>query len=667
MPATRLLVLADPKMLPALANGLREGAKFDVLTLPFGDPGAAAAAQRADALAVFYGSSARSLQEVVQELAPPVRARGGRVVAVLQRDQTAQRDDCFRAGASDLVFMPLPKEQFVSRLAASVDLLYAAESGVSAPVQVGARGNLVPLAQATVTLAGIHSAAALPFRPGETVRVSWATFECWGLVVKASPAQVRFAGLAPDEEARIREWAHKNGAPAAAPRPVTRPIAPSAAAPRPATGPIAPPAAARPPPPRVAPPSVPAAASAAAAPAKGPASLVSPRPVVASNASPRPVTKPQPPPAAPAAASSLADIMDEVAEPAPAAAPQKTGPAWPTVPDVDLCRTVGVALLQGAKVPAGTSAELAAAAKKVLGVLNVGERTALEKAGPDSHFAAALAARIVLELARSEAQRLVAAQPPPVVDDASVKAITQISDAAAAQLQKQVDVVIGRADVDNLQLLTVANAALSREVLLFKETADRLRGIAAAPRLGAGALDPEIVLPGQLSRPAKTVDRPIVKPELKEFAGLGEVDPHTRRKRLLFVSVLAGAAAAVNFLFFAYPRITDVREQIPGVARIEISGKTARVTIAYDFPEHEGRAVAMLTHTLRERGVERAVLVQRNGSGAGQIAVKEGKTYGLPPAVKRGDVLPVLPTPPAPSTSSGQAQPDAAQKNAAAQ
>ncbi len=34
MPGTRLLIIADPKMLPALASGLREGGKFDVLTIP---------------------------------------------------------------------------------------------------------------------------------------------------------------------------------------------------------------------------------------------------------------------------------------------------------------------------------------------------------------------------------------------------------------------------------------------------------------------------------------------------------------------------------------------------------------------------------------------------------------------------------------------------------
>src|SRR5207253_9626670 len=131
----------------------------DVRTLPFGDAAAAAAAQRADALVVFYASPTQSLQSVVQELAPAVRSRGGRVVAVLQREQVAQRDDCFRAGASDLLFMPLPKEQFVARLADAVVLTYAPERGAPSAVQVGARGNLVQLAQATVTAAGVHAAA----------------------------------------------------------------------------------------------------------------------------------------------------------------------------------------------------------------------------------------------------------------------------------------------------------------------------------------------------------------------------------------------------------------------------------------------------------------------------------------------------------------------------
>src|SRR5882757_5267084 len=90
--APRLLILADPKMLPALANGLREGGRFDVLPVPLSDGGAAAAA------------------------AP-------------QRDAVAQRDECFRAGASDLLFMPMSKEQFVGRLEGAVALAYSPDEG----------------------------------------------------------------------------------------------------------------------------------------------------------------------------------------------------------------------------------------------------------------------------------------------------------------------------------------------------------------------------------------------------------------------------------------------------------------------------------------------------------------------------------------------------------
>src|SRR5205814_4144868 len=281
-------------MLPPLANGLREGAKFDVLTLPFGDPGAAGAAQRADALAIFYGTPEQPVQVVLHSFAA-VRARGGRVVAVLQRDEAAKRDDCFTAGARDLLFMPFTKEQFVSRLAASVALSYTPERGAPATVQVGARGNLVPLEQATVTTAGVHASSALPFQAGETVRLSWATFECWGLVARAGPeAQVRFAGLAPDEEARIREWIQKVTGVPAAPRPaVAPPASPAAPAAKPRT----------PPPP---------AMGAAAKPT-----------VVASGAVQAPkVTSPRPPPGSPAPTTGRANV--------PAAPPPSSRPPAPT-------------------------------------------------------------------------------------------------------------------------------------------------------------------------------------------------------------------------------------------------------------------------------------------------------------------------------------------------
>src|SRR5712671_7981416 len=190
-------------MLPALASGLREGGRFDVLTLPFGDAGAAAAAQRADALAVFYGTPDRPLQAALQALAPAVRGRGGRVIAVLQREQAAQRDECFRAGASDLLFMPMPKDQFVARLAASVGLAFAQEGGAPAAVAVAARGSSSRLDRATVSPTGVEAPSQLPLKAGDTVRVSWGPFQTWGLVVRGGPsAQIRFAGLVPEEEAK---------------------------------------------------------------------------------------------------------------------------------------------------------------------------------------------------------------------------------------------------------------------------------------------------------------------------------------------------------------------------------------------------------------------------------------------------------------------------------
>ena len=689
MPATRLLVLADPKMLPALASGLREGSRFDVLTLPFGEAGAGAAAQRADALAVFYGAPDKPVQVALQALAPAVRGRGGRVIAVLLREQAAQRDDCFKAGASDILFMPMPKEQFVARLADAIGLSYAPERGAPAAVQVGARGNLVPLAQATVTASGVHASAALPFQPGETVRLSWGEFETWGLVVRASPdAQIRFAGVAPDEEARIREWMRQamGGAaarPAAVPAASSRP-APPATRPAPAVSPRPPPVVAPRAPPVVAP--APPASSAqppriaAPAPTTGvqpgppPGFAERPRikdttPVRPAPAGARPLPATTPPPRPPqvargapapaqAAAGGLSDLFDDGAPAAEPAAPGEPAPLWPQVPVADQCLLTGLTLIREKKIAGDAGPDLATAAKKITRVLSLSERTVLEKAGTESAFADAMAARIALEMVRLDATRLVSSQPPPLVDDASVKAVVQIVDAAAARLQKEADVAIGRGEVESLQLITASSAALSRDLHSFKEIADRLRGVGSAPRLGAGSLDPEVVLPGQMYRPPPKASEPMqVRAELREFQGLGEGSRESRGKSALFVCMLALAGALVNVLFFAYPRIHDL-QPIPGIARIEVSEETARVTLAPDFAEKQEAAITALTATLRERGVQRALLVQQNATVVGQLMVNEGKTVGLPPPAKRNDVpLPQVPPQEAPVQPAPQAQP----------
>ena len=242
MPAPRLLVIADSKMLPALANGLREGARFDVQTVPLSDAaGALAAAEKADAVALFYGAPGSPLPSALQSLSPKVRERGKRIIAVLQREQAAQRDDCFRAGASDLLFMPMPKDQFVARLQGSVELAWQGDGGSQAPVSVATRSASSKVEKAKVSITGVESPSELPLKAGETVRLQWAAFQSWGLVVRGGPsAQIRFAGLAPDEEAQIRDWL-KSGAGAAGSAPKPVPVASAAPAVAPPVPPAAPP------------------------------------------------------------------------------------------------------------------------------------------------------------------------------------------------------------------------------------------------------------------------------------------------------------------------------------------------------------------------------------------------------------------------------------------
>ncbi len=96
-------------------------------------------AEVAEVVAVFYGTKQFPIAPLLAQLAPGVRARGAHFIAVLQRDQFALRDACFQAGASDLLFMPMPKEQFVARLHEAGSLACAEESGLGAQVTLVTR------------------------------------------------------------------------------------------------------------------------------------------------------------------------------------------------------------------------------------------------------------------------------------------------------------------------------------------------------------------------------------------------------------------------------------------------------------------------------------------------------------------------------------------------
>jgi len=69
-------------------------------------------------------------------------------------------------------------------------------------------------------------------------------------------------------------------------------------------------------------------------------------------------------------------------------------------------------------------------------MLSVGERASIQRAGQDSHFIDALAARIVLDAAAPR-DRLASAGAAPVVDADSLAALTKIADEAAGRLQKE--------------------------------------------------------------------------------------------------------------------------------------------------------------------------------------------------------------------------------------
>ena len=654
MPAIRLLLIADSKMLPALANGLREGALFDVLTVPLSDPAAAqAAAERADAVALFYGAPGAPLPAALQTLAPRVRDRGGRIVAVLQREQAAQRDDCFRAGASDLLFMPMPKDQFVARLQGSFELSWEHENGASAPVSVATRTVASKLDQATVSLAGVESAGELPLKAGETVRLTWGTFQSWGLVVRGGPsAQIRFAGLAPDEEAQIRDWL-KGGAPtqpAAAPTPpgglaaVSSP--PVAARAAPSIGP--PPGFAdRKPvraqaraPVRISPPTITAAGESISMPPADTAGGAASLPAAVST----PSAPPSPPPAETNGTAGGAVLSTPVAEavapaaaaalpaaPEPAAAP--AGPVWPTLFAAEACKAIALQILKDKTAPGEVPQGLAASAKKITNMVGSAERAALDK-GPDSHFADALAARIALDAATSEGVRLFSSSPLLTVDPAGIAALMKQADEAAARLQKEANSAVGKGEVESLQMVTAASAALSRDRLNFKETVDRLRGQSAAPRLGASALDPDMVLPGQLPRPAsaKSNSGPApVRSELRDFRSLDFGGRGRYKTVFMAIALLAFIAALANAVYFSVPRHRELTPEVAGkgIERIDVSGEVALVTVTKDWVISAEAGLPQLTGALRDAGVKKAVLTLPNGRPAGILDVGSGKVSGL--------------------------------------
>jgi hypothetical protein len=346
-----------------------------------------------------------------------------------------------------------------------------------------------------------------------------------------------------------------------------------------------------------------------------------------------PAVSPEPKPALQSPPSgSLLGLFDP--EPsAGAEPPPPPGPPWPSVPSSAAAKAAAMQLLKDKSVPDDTPPGVAASARKLVGMLGSAERASLEKAGPESPFADALGARVALETATSEGVRLASSKAAAVVDSANVSAVIKVADDAGGRLQKEANAAIGKGEVESLQLITSASAALSRDLLNFKETADRLRGLAAAPRLSAGALDPDFVLPGQQPR-AKSATSPApaqLKTELRDFQGLEE-RPGNWKRIVAVVIVLASVALAANAFYFSVPQHSEVTasEAGKGVSRIDVTGGSAIVTITPDWLEATEINTAKLVQVLRERGVKKAILMLPSGSAAGIVDVASGKASGLP-------------------------------------
>src|SRR5205823_8186441 len=117
--------------------------------------------------------------------------------------------------------------------------------------------------------------------------------------------------------------------------------------------------------------------------------------------------------------------------------------------------------------PPETPAAAAASAKKVAGMLGSAERNTIEKFGAESYLADALAARIALDSSTSDGVRLYSSQPAASVDAVAVATLTKQADEAAARLQKEANAAVGKGEVESLQMITAASAALSRDLLNF--------------------------------------------------------------------------------------------------------------------------------------------------------------------------------------------------------
>jgi hypothetical protein len=171
-------------------------------------------------------------------------------------------------------------------------------------------------------------------------------------------------------------------------------------------------------------------------------------------------------------------------------------------------------------------------------------------------------------------------------------------------------------------------------VLSFKAVADRLRGIGAAPRLGAGALDPDVAIPGHPARPPppRATGEAPQRAELRDFHELDRRNTGLAKKIALAVCAIVFVLAIGNAIFFTAPRVSrlSAADAGRGVASIDVSDKIALVTVTPEWVASGGQDLGKLLEVLRSNGVERAALSTTTGAPAGVLNVSDAKIIGMP-------------------------------------
>jgi hypothetical protein len=310
--------------------------------------------------------------------------------------------------------------------------------------------------------------------------------------------------------------------------------------------------------------------------------------------------------------------------------PAVAAPMWPEAIPGALAQAAALQFLREKRVPADVPAGVAASVRKIVSALSPADRAAVESGAPEAPFADALAARIALDAATAEGVKLYASNPPAIVDGTAVTALTKLADEASAKLQKESNAAVSKGELESLQQVKEANAALSRDLLAFKATADRLRGIAAAPTLGAGSLDPEVVLRSQAARSAqKQPDKPVVRAELRDFQALDDSKRGGWKKVVLALVIAGAVGSGVYGYWYALPHTRDVDASAlgPNVVRVVVTANQGTVVVKPTWGPNEAIPLAA---QLRAAHVDRATLVTEGGYSMGILNVATGAVTAYP-------------------------------------